>query len=289
MSISFKFKLLIALGILGELSLRACAQPPVQQTLRFAAGAKQPVLVVDNLNGSIKVEAHAGSEVELEIRKTWKNEDPELQKEAQSQVKEVVEQAGDTLIVYVNNPQDDCCTRSQAGWRRRGSGARQRWYDYRFDFTVRVPKNTNLMLYTINHGDITVSNVEGKIEAHNINGGILLDKVGQVTRANTVNGSITVNFAGTPTQEARFKTVNGDIKLKCPADLAAEVNFKSMHGNLFTDFAATEPMANLVKKSEGNRGGTVYKLDRGQTVRIGGGGPTYYLETLNGNMYVQKN
>jgi hypothetical protein len=290
MSISFKFKLLIALGVVSELSLRACAQPATKQVLQFPAGAAQPVLVVDNPRGLVKIEAHDGPQVELEIVKVWKNEDPELQKEAQAQVREVVEQSGDSLIVYVHNPQDIYCDPPGQGWRPRWQVSRryQRWYDFRFDITVRVPRQAHLLLYAANQGDLVVNGVQGKIEAHHTNGSIRLEQVAQVVAAHTMNGSVVVRYASNPSPGASYRTINGDIELYCPAALATDVIFQTKRGDFFTNFDAVEATANLVEKKEQANGGTIYQLNRARTVRIGGGGPPCRLETMNGNLYVKK-
>ena len=43
-------------------------------------------------------------------------------------------------------------------------------YEVRFDFTIRVPRDTQLMFCTINDGDVTVKGTRADFVINNING-----------------------------------------------------------------------------------------------------------------------
>jgi DUF4097 and DUF4098 domain-containing protein YvlB len=173
---------------------------------------------------------------------------------------------------------------------RRSDGSLQwNWddpkYVVRYDLKIQVPENANLVVKTVNEGQVVVRDVSGRLTIRNVNGGIDLDRVSGSVDARTVNGGIHALFKENPRAACDFKTVNGDVRLHLPADLSADVALKTLNGELRSDFEVTSLPA---KPTEGRRenGRYVYRSDRFQNVRIGRGGPQVSMETLNGDLII---
>ena len=201
-------------------------------------------------------------------------------KEAKQEVVLEIEEKHDRIILYVDAP-----------WREKW-GQRHRGWDYygfeaRFDFELRVPRNMQLLLKTVNNGDIIVSNIEGDFDFQNVNGSIEVSDIAGSGRMHTVNGPVTAKFTKIPENDCSFHTVNGKIELEFPDGLSADVRLKTFNGSVYTDFEV-ESLPRLIKSPEVRKGRKVYHKDSSFGVRIGKGGATYACETLNGNIHILK-
>src|SRR5262249_5033112 len=107
----------------------------------------------------------------------------------------------------------------------------ERWervhYDVRFDFTVRVPRETRIRLCTINGGDLIVTGTEGAFDVDNVNGRIEMSAVAGSGHARTVNGPVKVSFTANPTEASSFKTVNGNVDVSFVDGLSADFSMKT--------------------------------------------------------------
>ena len=158
------------------------------------------------------------------------------------------------------------------------------YYDVRFDFTIRVPRDAQLRLCTINGGDLTVDGTRGDFDVDNVNGRIDLTEIAGSGHAHTVNGGVTVRFTANPSAASSFKTVNGNVDVYFQDGLSADLRMKTMHGGLFTDFDA-QPLPSVVPTSGERRNGRfVYRGNEFTRVRVGRGGPEITFETLNGSV-----
>jgi hypothetical protein len=244
-------------------------------------------LAIYNINGFIKVEGYSGDKVVLEIDKSItakNNQDLETgKKEFQLQI----EQQGDSIIAYIAEPFDS---------RPRQNRRNNRWnndrdvdYDFVLNFTVKVPNRMNLVVSTVNGGNVTVKDVEGALKARNVNGAIALTNVKGTTDAHTINGNVDIDYIANPPENSSYYTLNGDIKVSYPANLSADLQFKTFQGKFFTDFPNTEVLpVQAVKTTQQTGNGTVYKLNKNTAIRIGNGGKTFKFETFNGSIYIKK-
>jgi hypothetical protein len=245
-------------------------------------GAPFEALVVDNVHGSIDVRGHDRDTVEMTVTETVIARTERAAERAREEVRLDARAADGVVDLFVDGPFRD----------RRD---RERWSDHRdpgyrvvYDFELRVPRRLDLDLSTITEGDVDVAGVEGAFRLRNVNGGVrLIDAAGAGT-LNTVNGGIVATFVAAPHAAIDAHTINGDIELAFPPDLSADVQFKSMNGEMRV--AARErggweltPVAPELRV-EDRRDGMRYRVDRWSTWRIGDGGPTLRLETLNGDV-----
>lgn len=272
----------------------ACAQSVAQsphdtehirKAFSLPNGAAASVLVIYNINGPIKVEGTSGNGVSMEVDKqlTAKtNDDLEIGKK---EFKLAFEQHGDTVIAYIAEPYDSRPNRNR--WRDHND--RRIEYDFTLDFTVKVPREMNVHVSTVNRGDVTVRDVSGKLTVNNVNGAIALTNVRGVTKAHTINGNLDASYLASPPEGSSYYTLNGNINVSYPANLSADLQFKTFQGAFYTDFPTAETLPVQVVKTQQQQGDkTVYKLDKTTAIRVGSGGKTLRFETFNGNVYIKK-
>ena len=243
------------------------------------------VLAIYNLNGSIRVEGYSGDKVLVDIDKHLSADDSDGLELGKHEFQLGYDQHGDSIIIYIAEPFD---TRPE--WRRNERwGWRDHNYDFNLDFVVRVPFGMNLHVSTVNHGDMFVQDVTGKLSVHNVNGPVTIKNAKGATSARTINGNLTVDYVTAPAGPSDYYTLNGRLEVTYPANLSAVCQYKSMNGAFFTDFDNAEPLPVTVIKNETHRASsTVYKLNIAKRVQIGNGGNLFKFETMNGNIYVKK-
>jgi len=238
------------------------------QTREFAAGATGGVLALYNLGGFIHVQGYAGQKVVIDLDERITADDSATLEAGKKEVRVAFDQSPDSILVYTAEPYD---TRPRRRNHWQYSDDREDIeYRYTLSYTVKVPFGMNLIVSTINDGDIEVQDVAGSLKVNNINGPISIKNAKGITDARTINGNLTVSYTS-------------------PADLSADLQFKSMNGRFYTDFPNVEILpAEVTKNTQPNSSGTVYKLGIDNRVRIGSGGKVFRFETMNGNIYIKK-
>jgi hypothetical protein len=263
----------------------------ISRELAFEKKSPGNALIIANVNGSVTVSGYAGDKVVVEVTRFIQGKtDARLDKGKQEVQLGIVDLA-DTLILYVS----DGCMRFERN--SRGKGSRNGWgyqslpdcrqtYDYKMDFTVKVPASINLAVSTINNGDVSVENVDGAVRANNINGSVRLTNIQREAEARTINGDVDIVYARNPGGGCKFYTLNGDINALFQPGLSANMSFESFNGDLFTNLDRLETApSEIVKEAHGD--GVSYKID-GNRYRIGKGGALLEFETFNGNVYIKE-
>ncbi|MEZ4903240.1 MAG: hypothetical protein R2822_16520 [Spirosomataceae bacterium] len=245
----------------------------------------QSVLAVYNLNGAIKIEGYDGNKLLIEVDKTISAKTTEQLEEGKQELKLEFDQRNDSVIVYISEPWDTRPHQKQDRW----NNHKKIHYDHLLNFTIKIPKTLNLVVSTINKGDIEVENVSGLLKANNINGRITLKNVKGAHDVHTINGDVTINYTALPPNNAKYYTLNGNLNITYPANFSGDCEFKSFQGEFFTDFEQIEKLpAKTIKTTSEKNGATTYKLDKINTIRIGKGGNNFKFETFNGNIYIKK-
>jgi DUF4097 and DUF4098 domain-containing protein YvlB len=254
----------------------------IKRTLAFSPSAATRKLVVDNIDGPIMVSGYDGNAVELVIHKTITAESDEKVKEAKEKVTVQITEEPDRIVLYVDAP-----------WRCKDGSVHNRgpeYYGYEVscDFEIRVPVKTDIVLKTMNDGDIEVSSVEGSYDVENLNGAVEMTSIRGAGKATTLNGDVKVAFTGNPGMPCTFKTLNGEVEVRFKDGLSADLDLKTMNGEVFTDF----PVKGLPPKTaemEVRHKKKIYRSGDSFSVRVGSGGPALAFETMNGNIYIVKN
>lgn len=242
----------------------------------FDTGSSGRKLLVDNIHGYVHVTGYSGSQVQVSIEKHLYADSAEAMTEAKRDIKMDMTQQGNFVRLYEDGP-----FRNNNGTNYRGDN----YYGYRvvWDFEVQVPFDTELVLKTVNHGDIQVKKTTGDYEIHGLNGGIEMEDVAGSGLVSTLNGKVKVTFAKNPTKATQFKTLNGSVDVYFQNGLNADLKFKKLNGSIYTDFEVSA--LPLPASAGGNSNGRfVYRSDRSMSGRTGNGGPELSFDTLNGNI-----
>jgi Toastrack DUF4097 len=276
--------LVIAVGLIGSADAQRSRYPivgesTITRTLAFAAVSGR-LLDVRNLNGFLHVTAGGGPNVEMSVHKTIRARSDADKAEAERDVRLDFVERAPRVEAIVRDRRNHVCgedSRDDRDWGRV-------YYDVQFDFTIRVPRDVQLRLCTINSGDLTVDGTRGNFDVDNVNGRIDMTGVAGSGSAHTVNGGVKVSFTANPSAASSFKTINGNVDVYFQDGLSADLRMKTMNGGLFTDFDA-QPLPSLASTSGERRNGRfVYRANEFTRVRVGRGGPEITFETLNGSV-----
>ncbi len=252
----------------------------IKRVLHFTGVSEERAVLVDNIRGFVHVTGYDGDSVIVEVHRTDLADSEDKLAEAKEKVTLDVKEEKDRILLYVEAPwrNGDCI--EYRGWHYHG-------YDVQFDFELKVPVKTNFYLKTVNDGEITVENVQGRFEVQNVNGGITMQGVAGAGKACTVNGPVDVAFTQNPEMDCTFRTVNGKIDVAFPSNLSADMTFKTLNGKVYTDFDVVGlPRKTTGAESHGRR--KVYLSDTSFEVRVAKGGPQFSFETLNGSVHILK-
>jgi hypothetical protein len=222
-------------------------------------------LRIMNLNGSINVEAASGNTAQVHGEKKWREGDP-------SKVRFVVAKEGDGVTVCALWHEDDSC--DEDGYHSRGHRGDDDRNDVSVKFTVQLPKGVRVQTSTVN-GSLDISGASAEVVAHTVNGRIDAASTSGPVDAETVNGSIRVRMDAIPanTQELEYSTVNGSVTLEVPSNFSGELEMETVNGSLQSDFPVT---------MQGRFN------PRHLRAKIGEGGPTIHLRTVNGSVELKK-
>jgi len=279
----------------------------ITKELEFTRSSLDNILVIDNINGSIDVEAYSGNTIQIEVIKTVF---ADTQEDLQQGIKEIGIKSAtkdDAVYVYLDSPYSHFDKETgifeyreyrvtfnynynfNLSSRRNYKHRKKRMYSYRLDFKVKVPRNVSIDVKTINQGNITVKDVQGKLLiVRNINGSIDMTNVAGQTDVNALNKDINITYAKNPTEESWYKSLNGDINLKFKDDLDVSISYKSMNGDFYTDFDVEKTTPKLSKTTEVKGRKIKYKINSKNHFKIGKGTIPLHFDQLNGNTTIKK-
>src|SRR5919202_6089491 len=176
--------LIIALAVCAAHAARRDYNVEQREPVRHSFSADKS-LDVDAVNGSITVIGDGGNTIRVEGERIVRAGDAAEAERAKREVVLDVNEKDGIAQLYVNGP-----------FRENGHASeyhgfhdhRDREYEVTYNFTIRVPRETDLRLHTIN-GQLKTQDTSGKFDLHNINGGIEGSGVAGSGRADTLNGS----------------------------------------------------------------------------------------------------
>jgi len=267
---------LIPALVSGHETYRLEKKDAIKQVFQFSFPEKEKTVKIDNVFGSITVSGAATTSVRLEAKKSLRADSQNDLLKAEREVSLEMAEKDNQLDIFVDGP-----FRCRDGSHERSD----RDYVVTYDFTLEVPKQTNLILKTVNDGDILVRNVKGDFTIRNVNGHIEMEGISGPVSCKTVNGRIRTVFRENPAAACAFSTINGDLDVSFLPGLAADFQLKTFNGDIFTDFPVSYlPARAGTEKRE--KGHYVYRSHSFQGVRVGNGGPEIKMETLNGDIVI---
>jgi hypothetical protein len=289
-------KLLLIGCMIAPVAFAQTHSEKIVKELSFEKVSAANALIVSNINGNITVVGYDGDKIQLEATKTIHAKTEARLEEGKVEIQLGIIDRADTLIVYVrdgcNEFRRDVNGRHRNGRRQGGWGYHSTMnnchltYDYKMDFTLKVPVGLNVNVSTINNGEVTVEKVNGLVKAANINGGISLMNLKSQADAHTINGDVKIEYTHNPGRDCSFYTLNGDIHASFQPGLAANMSFESFNGSLYTNLAALQTLPLEIEPASHGEG-VKYKI-KGHRYQIGKGGPLLDFETFNGNVYLKE-
>jgi DUF4097 and DUF4098 domain-containing protein YvlB len=240
-------------------------------------------LEVENVTGSIHVTGYDGREVQLAVNETFRADTKEKLDQATKEIKLDIATQGDTLRIFVDGPyRCKCGDGSSTNFSRRSAG-----YDFRHEFEIRVPRDTEVYLRNVNGGPVKVENIAGNYDVENINGGVEMLEAAGSGRAYSLNGGLKVVFRRNPREASYFGSLNGQVDLLFQPDLSADLRMKTFNGHIYSDFDVTS-LPGRAATAERRNGKQVYRADRFTGARVGNGGPEIKLDGFNGDIRIIK-
>lgn len=110
------------------------------------------------------------------------------------------------------------------------------WSSHGAEFSIKVPRRTNLVIRTSIGGEIVVDGVEGDLDINSMNGEVTLRDIASSAVVNTLNGEISASFKSAPVKPVSFSTLNGEIDVRLPADTKANLRMRTHNGSIRTNF-----------------------------------------------------
>jgi DUF4097 and DUF4098 domain-containing protein YvlB len=255
-------------------------QETIQKSFSMA-GTQHKSLEIDNVWGSIEVVGTNSDQAQLVVKKSVRAESKEKLERARKEVTlDITEQAG-SLKLYVNGPFR--CNCDDGCGRREFEG-----YIVKMDFQLRVPRDIDIKVKTVNEGRVLVGDINGSFLVRNVNGDVEMDNIAGSGTASTVNGPVKVSFRQNPRENSDFRTINGDVDLRFAQGLDADFRFKTFNGSIYSDFPVTAlPVRAIQEEHHGAK--VVFHADRYTGVRVNSGGPEIKVENLNGEIRILEN
>jgi DUF4097 and DUF4098 domain-containing protein YvlB len=140
------------------------------------------------------------------------------------------------------------------------------------NFTIKVPRGTEVSDVALVNGDIDISNVDADAEVASVNGDVSgQDLGGRVTLA-TVNGEVAL-VANSGIKAITLNSVNGDVRLTLPKKFDASIDAGTVHG----DITAEGMDVDVTKFSGTSMRGTIGK----GTLKVN-------LTTVNGSIKIKR-
>jgi hypothetical protein len=284
--------LLLPLAAAGAAGPRPRPQPggdgarsfPVVETAdreqRWQLPAGGGKVVVDGISGSIRARAVDGDTVTLRVRETVRARDAAGVALARREMPLLLHQSGDVVTAFVDSP-----------FRRQDGSLDGSWSDLSYrvvhDFELTVPRRAEVVLRTVNEGEVELVGTEGPFDVRNVNGPVALTDVAGAGSARTVNGDLAVRFRNNPPGPCTLETVNGDVTAVLLPGLAADIRYSTLNGEAWSDFPFTVAPRAPVAAGDRRDGRLVIRGRWQEGIRIGGGGPLLSLKTVNGHIYLK--
>lgn len=203
---------------------------------------------LNNVNGTVRIEAWDKNEVEVRAIKTTPDSEAIL-----DLVNIDVDSKPEALSISTRYPQEE-------------------GVEVAVDYVIHVPRHAQLNHINNVNGTLRVVSSESIGELHTVNGNIEIYEGGGNVRAHTTNGNVYLELKRPgDSRGASAETTNGSVLLAVPADLPADLEARCMNGN----FSSELPME-------------IRGADRPRMVhgRLGHGGTPIHLSTINGAIRV---
>lgn len=271
----------IALTLLaGMLGGVAAAETVIQEnawTEHYPVATAAPRLTIDNIWGSVNVRTANVDRITVNINERRSAPSEQLFERSMA-------------IYFLATTADDGGVDIRVGDEERNWQAYNRCNNCRVDyqFDVVVPEGTDVDVGTVVDGRVDVSGALGTVSASNVNGPIEVGGLRNCARVENVNGPIRLEFAMGPGSDCTIESVNGDITLAVPGDAGLDVAFDLFNGQIVSDLEVEPVALPATVEHLTDNGSNLYRIEKPAGLRVGAGGPSYRILSLNGDVRIRK-
>jgi hypothetical protein len=252
--VAASLSLTLAFSSACNLNLSAGAEARDQWTRNYTL-TEGGSLEIREPNGRIRVESVDGDKVEVVAERIVTATSDEAARDLLAKM-EIAEEVAPNRIVL-------------DGTRR--SGTRILHGSRKVNYTVRVPRWTNLAIHTSN-GAVDVAGLGGSLRVEATNGTVHGRDLGSSAVIETTNGEVTLEFAKVGTQGISCESTNGTITVAVPRDAKASVSVRVTNG---------------VVRQENLDLQVIEQSRRRLDATLNGGGPEIRLSATNGAVTIQ--
>jgi hypothetical protein len=244
----------------------------------YPVTAAVPRLLIDNIWGNVRVRIGTAREIAVTVDEKRSAPSQELFELSKQTIFLDVRADGEGVAMVVGKQDETARPRIN-----RCRGCR---VDYQFEVTV--PPGTQIDVSTVTDGSIEVAGGGGAVSASNVNGPVAVKDLQDCAQIESVNGAVEVAFARAPSRDCSIKTINGDITLTVPGGTGLDAALSVMQGSVVSEFDL-EPLALPAKIDQRTEEGRlVYHIEQAAGIRLGTGGPTFSIESLNGDLRIRR-
>ena len=247
-------------------------------TETYTVSDTAPHLEISNIWGGVRVRTGKSGEITVSVTEVRSAPDQALFELSLERINLDIEADNNGVSILVGDREER--------WRRmdRCKGCR---VDYQFD--VVVPADAVVDVGTVMDGLVDVKGVEGVVSASNVNGRIHVDDINNCDSISSVNGRVEIGFTRAPVRDCSIETINGDITLDVPANTSLDVTMDLFNGDIRSDFPVDPLSLPATVEHVTKDGQNQYRIQQLSGIRIGAGGPTYTIASMNGDVRIQKN
>ena len=268
---------LAALGLLALGTANATVSDQKAWSDTYPVTATVPKLLIDNIWGNVRVRSGSARQIVVTISEKRSAPTQELFDLSKETIYLDVQADAAGVSLIVAKPE------RQMGRRDRCRGCR-----VEYQFEVTVPTGTDVDVSTVTDGGIDVAGTGGPVNASNVNGPVAARDLQDCAQIESVNGAVDVSFARSPSRDCSIKTINGDITLTVPGSAGLDAALSMMQGKVVSEFDL-EPLALPAKVEQRNEDGRfIYHVAQAAGIRLGKGGPTFSIESINGDLRIRK-
>ena len=128
----------------------------IKKEIAFQGNNNEKTLVIANVFGPITVEGYNGSTIQYEVKREIFADNAQMLELGKSELQLKASQNGNTIILRPDAPYIKYSEKGlKFNW---CNDYEEPEYEHKLSFKVKVPKNVNLKISTVNDGDIEVSN-----------------------------------------------------------------------------------------------------------------------------------
>lgn len=225
------------------------AREEITETVQLAANATVGVYSID---GSIEVTTSDTDKAEIHILRLARTKDTFEKQKA------VIKFKDNELKIYGNQRDRDF------GIWDHVTGDDE----LRTRVTLKLPRKIEFHTWRVN-GQVTLGEIEGRIEAGNINGKVLVAKAVGSANFNNINGKVEASIANLNKHGIEVHQINGNVDLKFFDDVNVNVEAHDLQGRVNAEVPNVK-----VEKQEHQ----YYRAT------IGTGGPEISIGRMNGNL-----